>query len=508
MGGTSTPTHGTGECHTRAIAIDEVVPVVFVPGIMGSILWRLNPAGNPVEEVWNPDRVRVMGPFALPWNGASWKKQRLITSLGVPVPDFVGTAHRGWANVIDRSYGPIRTFLENELLTPDPSAEGTDALAGVFRLPAYAFGYDWTDDCSRNGERLARTINQILAHEQKALDASASPHAFCERVLILTHSMGGLVTRSACIEHGAGANVLGVVHGVQPTTGSGAAYWRMKAGFPRNGLASYPTAWALGANGEEVTAVMGNMPGALQLLPSTDYTDNTGRSDWLQTGSSAGPQPRSGDPYDDIYLNETDYWRLITKSYLTPEDPTETAERRAWAEYAGMVRSARAFHQRRVPHDRQHDPSYHFFGSSDLHPTADAIRYAVTRTVSAPSDPDDRFVERVGRGLQRGAQRVGRSAREATMRTRHGGWVTHYHDAAGAEYRATLQEADGCGDGTVPVSSGSALQEAPGTRHSRDFPRIEHEAAYKDASVQHYVRGCFQELLVEHLQRRIDALSE
>ena len=72
-----------------------------------------------------------MGPFALPWNGASWKKQRLITSLGVPVPDFVGTAHRGWANVIDRSYGPIRTFPENELLTPDPSAEGTGALASV-----------------------------------------------------------------------------------------------------------------------------------------------------------------------------------------------------------------------------------------------------------------------------------------------------------------------------------------------------------------------------------------
>lgn len=483
------------------------MPIVFVPGIMGSILWRLNNAGDPVREVWNPDKTRVMAPYMWTGNDAAWKKRRLISRLGVPHDDFINTPHQGWENVIDRSYGPIRAFLQNSLYTPDPSAEGSDALGAVFCSPVYAFGYDWTDDCSRNGQKLSNKIDEILAHEREALEEAEAQDAFCDRVLIVTHSMGGLVTRSACIEHGAETSVLGVVHGVQPITGSAAGYWRMKAGFPRRGVGSFPTAWVLGSNGEEVTALMGNMPGALQLLPSSAYTDNDAQRGWLQTGTTDGARPSGSNPYDDIYLNEHNYWRLITKEYLTPEDPSPTAVTRAWAEYCGMVRNAQDFHRDRVPDNQQHNPTYHFYGSGDAHPTADGIRYDVTRTVDAPSDADDGFFRRLERGTRRTAQQIGRSTQEATMRTRHGGWVTHFNDASGAEYRAVLQAADGSGDGTVPVSSGSALENASGTRHTRNFPGVEHEAAYKDSYVQHYVRWCIQELLVEHLKHRIDTLK-
>ena len=95
----------------------------------------------------------------------------------------------------------------------------------------------------------------------------------CEQVILITHSMGGLVGRSASMLHGLKDKILGVVHGVQPVTGAAAAYWRVKAGFEGANAASR----VLGNSGKNVTPILGNMPGGLELLPNKLYETGGGQ---------------------------------------------------------------------------------------------------------------------------------------------------------------------------------------------------------------------------------------
>jgi len=163
----------------------------------------------------------------------------------------------------------------------------------------------------------------------------------CNQVILVTHSMGGLVARAACKLHGAEEKVLGVVHGVQPAFGSPAAYWRMKAGFerPQGGptgtlwdwfrkplkmtkhiVLGTVGAWVLGTNGEEVTSLLGNMPGGLQLLPNKLYADNAGNKQWLRYEDSRGESvalPQS-DPYEEIYRKQDVFYRLVDPTWLDP----------------------------------------------------------------------------------------------------------------------------------------------------------------------------------------------
>jgi predicted alpha/beta hydrolase family esterase len=65
-------------------------------------------------------------------------------------------------------------------------------------------------------------------------------HALSRRagkVIIVTHSMGGLVARYASQVSGAKDKILGIVHGVIPDLGSPAAYRRMKVGAKQEGMA-------------------------------------------------------------------------------------------------------------------------------------------------------------------------------------------------------------------------------------------------------------------------------
>ncbi|WP_241575579.1 GPI inositol-deacylase, partial [Rosenbergiella nectarea] len=55
----------------------------------------------------------------------------------------------------------------------------------------------------------------------------------CEKVILVTHSMGGLVARhySEILDGNNGdKKILGIVHGVMPNLGSPMAYKRMKTG--------------------------------------------------------------------------------------------------------------------------------------------------------------------------------------------------------------------------------------------------------------------------------------
>lgn len=462
------------EVMTNKVEIErEVIPIIFVPGIMGSRL-----KDNKGKKVWDPDaKVSFMlptfataGPFEKKYIviGRQFDPERLQVHNDDAdhnkdlIKIFKDAAERHWGGISWDSYGDVIRDLHNATW-PEP-------VGHCFELPVHACGYNWSASNRLSGQKLAKYIKEVIQH-YKGLGR------ICNQVILVTHSMGGLVGRSACKLWGADADVLGVVHGVQPVTGAPAAYWRMKAGFERTGsgfLGSVQgeiSTWVLGSNGAEVTALLGNMPGGLQLLPNKDYTTNAGSKQWLTVkvnGAMTGLP--AGNPYSEIYKEKTAFWRLITPEYLEPAEPppmvteggyvvdlynyeARTAQA-AWGNFLEYIGEAESFHD--ALSLKKHPNTYNFYGAKFK--TCDKVHYTYVK---------DDWRQWLGHLNPR--------ANSGSFRTYENGEVI---DIAGA---------DGAGDGTVPESSGKAL--TPGTPEAKRWQKIdnvEHEPFYRQALAQAY----------------------
>lgn len=197
--------------------------------------------------------------------------------------------------------------------------------AARYKFDVWAGGYNWIQSNRDSGQQIKDFIeNQMLPfyNQGRTIRVTGTPdgkgkdeatmvrrrpsRVVAEKVIIVTHSMGGLVSRALTEIHGCD-KVLGVSHGVQPATGAPAAYKRMRAGFEGKEQI------ILGSNAAEVTAVSAQSPGALELLPTADYNDG---KPWLfvrerKVGQGAQHPPvlalpQHGDPYSEIY--QTSAW--------------------------------------------------------------------------------------------------------------------------------------------------------------------------------------------------------
>jgi hypothetical protein len=468
--GLFTKIHGfKTECDNRLIIEREVIPVIFVPGIMGS---RLINAGR--EKIWDPDDSNFMirkydrdicSPF---------KRKSLIVGdafspsyLEVDNGDdkhnkkFHDNADtwrdkRGWGGVFWKSYGEIITAMQRK--------DWGDPVGNCFEFPVYAFGYNWTRSNRDSGKELKDYIDNVTGYfrdEEKRM---------CKYAILVTHSMGGLVARSACEQHGAEKSVLGVIHGAQPAQGAPAAYWRMKGGFERPNLSpwdwlSHPVKTmkarylpgVLGSAGEDVTCIVGNIPGGLELLPNKNY-----RSGWLKCPCADGSVRSlpASDPYSEIYkLKEDVYYRMADPEWLDPK-PTEkdiasgdpralrymseksgagqngrNANKSLWGDYEVKIDDAAEFHDDLG--GKLHPASYNIY-ISGLNGTADGIEFRLETVGKGMSDRlqperDGGFSEYVTADLKTAAPGLG-------------------------QFRARLEKPSGMGDGTVPHPSASALK--------------------------------------------------
>ena len=355
---------------------DKVIPVVFLPGIMGTNLREQNGGGS----VWRPPNLDgvlpVLGALGTMigffFRGPATRQRRLNpdtteiddrgsieTEGAISREDARG---RRWGTLMRSAYHPVMCMIQHQLNELMENCEllgewrdgmlyrrepadygeenGNGALseeelkhAAQYRFEVWGGGYNWLQSSKGSADDIKEFIeNVVLRHYREELGAGAVEKM---KVILVTHSMGGFVARALTGIHGYD-RVLGTVLGVMPATGAPATYKRMRSGFEGMGKV------ILGRNAAEVTAVMANSPGALELLPAADYGDGAAADDmaWLKLGGAAGGRqwthalPRDGDPYRDIYKSH-EWYGLVPAHNESLLDPAKSKAPTRKEEFGG-----------------------------------------------------------------------------------------------------------------------------------------------------------------------------
>ncbi|MGF6639952.1 esterase/lipase family protein [Paraburkholderia sp. MM6662-R1] len=479
---TSAPDDSTAVCY---MIPDRIIPVIFVPGIMGTNLKAVSGTDKD-NPVWLVDSAAsVAGSWM--WRGPEIRKKKLDPKNTVVYEDGKipsGTAQsetelrrRGWGTVGNRSYGKFLLMLENALNDASECKTGLRAqlmhklvatapgvsvllhdevdLSYRYQLPVHAVGYNWLQSNADSAKHLADKIKEFKDHYTKLRKT-------CDKVILVTHSMGGLVARYYSEVDGHRDSVLGIVHGVMPTTGSATAYKRVKVGTEG------AVGLALGPDAATMIAVFAQAPGALQLLPSVEYWMG-----WLKIkdGGSLVSKPLA-DPYAEIYLQRGKWWAPVNDKLINPLDPAKKGIDADWMSFAGLINNeVQPFHE--AMRGKFHSTTYAFYGDDEQHKTWGDVVWKRTISpgglVATPDQSplsglmDKQPIQDSGTGTQTFDNRVNQ-------------WHTH------EEF--VLQDASEHGDGTVPMRSGRAPSQQPGVKACVPYPKVDHEGAYKEKPQQ------------------------
>jgi len=287
--------HGSDGCDTISSAC---TPIIVIPGVMGSRLhfgasrtW--DPDSNLSMLRWVPGSqsgvqtnraaltVATASSFVteldsgaksdIAWNSGVYKSaQRELKQTYPPSLDQIQSyfgVKRNWASVAWGFYGPVLMRLEAEF-----NATRTEC-------PVYAFGYDWRKSNADSGAKFKQFLLDTL---------KANPTA--KQCIVVTHSMGGFVVRSALAGDGGdlAAKIRGVIHTVHPSNGAVACYTRFFSGVssPVENIGSFDVAsnvlaTILGGTDAEYAYNMSGLPGPLQLLPNHLYQQSMSSGKWL-----------------------------------------------------------------------------------------------------------------------------------------------------------------------------------------------------------------------------------
>lgn len=468
---------------------NKVVPIVFVPGIMGSNLKAKQNIKDRMDRtvvranapVWRVDSAGSL----LSWFAKSADEAQLRLRHDQVAVDDDGVittneflvfrrhhtpmAHlsedqarkRGWGEVSAMFYLQFLDWLEHRLnfaskdftregapdnpvlrslkqihtgghplgsvqgLTPPLSEADLDRLLS-YHNPVHAFGYNWLQSNAKSGEELKKRIETII---QGYKDQGKQ----CDQVILITHSMGGLVARAASKLHGIEDKVAGVFHGVMPTDGAAGAYKRMVAGFAGEGggLMGWVSAKILGPTGHFVTPAFAHNAGPLELLPNSLY--NEGKP-WLIVRDPAEKKlalPTNKDPYSEIYTEEKAWWRPCNEQWL---NPAGLAMSNPFEEYGKAVRLAGKFHKNLHEAGDFHQHTHGHYGCDDKEHLAYGT---VTWTLHSVLNEEQYAALR--------RRDLGHAGMEFMLSVGEG-------DKA-KKVRVTMSKADVAGDGTVPAAA-------------------------------------------------------
>jgi len=503
----------------------RVIPIVFLPGIMGSNLrissaQRQKELGKSNNRAWRPDD-KGSAVWSLKDSAAERQLRLDPTTTAVDVYDRNGPADvsgddrhdniksslpyvspmvaddpagvadartasqkarsRGWSEVFFSSYGRMLQHLEarmnnfafdaqgvgpwNDVVGIDPKVWGADACAPLKALtrsefhkatdnrwfPVWAFGYNWLQPNGDSAVAIARRINDLI-------DAYRKAKFDCDKVIVVTHSMGGIVGRA--LVHPEFGNmkdkVLGIVHGAQPALGAAAAYRRMRAGFEDPGLVSARpmesmSAKVLGNYGTEVTAVLANSQGGLELLPSEEYGNG-----WLKVthqGKLLDAWPKGGDPYEEIYKLRGTWYGLLKEAWINPSGYDEDKGGGSFGKTLRHLDKAKAFHRKLS--GQYHDVTYAHYGVDAGHMSLGDVVWNIDKEIDASGRWRDWQIDRDSRQGRVDFKGIG----------------------------AAIAGANEPGDGTVPMRSSDDQMRSG--RFQGIFRQVgyEHQASYADPNV-------------------------
>ena len=321
---------------------------------------------------------------------------------------------RGWGEVFFKSYGELLQHLESRLnntfsdgklrqdwrdvVGVDPRVWGSaprlqqpaltegelKQLATGCWFAVYAFGYNWLQSNGDSAKIIAKRINQLMD------DLSQSGYE-CNQVIVITHSMGGLVGRA--LVHPKYGNlqdkVLGIVHGVMPAIGAPAAYRRMRAGFEDSGMMFGPEnsigAKVAGNYGDEVTAVLANAPGGLELLPTASYGNR-----WLRVthnGRDLEAWPQQGDPYSEIYKVRGKWYSLFLEKWINPSGLPSRLGGGSFERTCEYLDKAQGFH--RQIDQTFHPNSYAHYGADQARRSFGEVIWEIDKSCADPTGWQD-----------------------------------------------------------------------------------------------------------------------
>lgn len=236
------------------------------------------------------------------------------------------------SNPTDASGKPLLSVAErplSKLLLQSPQAFGASSGAAITEAdikkiapcwyPVHAMGYNFVQSNGQSAKVIAARIRGMVKGYQK--------RGFkCDEVIIVTHSMGGLLARALIhpsygnLLKDGGVKVLGIYHNVMPTIGAAGAYKRMRFGFQeKSGPFAEIEAKILGIDGKHATAILANAPAPLEMMPGRAYGAN-----WLRVVDRFD-KPLASWPGENqtalehIYLQpDKAWWRLLNPLWVNP----------------------------------------------------------------------------------------------------------------------------------------------------------------------------------------------
>ena len=389
---TTTPT--SNETLTHAVLGPKyVIPIIFIPGIMGS-----NIMNNEGKKVWFPPNGKLAGAGAAFhgkfFRSASKRQNELDPAttfvsnegdISIKKNAIRGFGEnearaRGWGTVYWDGYGEglvfLEQFLNSQLIRPqaaNSNNEDRDGFAGSepwqnlteipeatvqqkeelkklfnpakvfeflkkeefekladYAFPVFGLGYNWLQCNSASALSVKERLNSMV----KPQIAKEFPKATFKKYIIVTHSMGGLVTRALIQEGDVAGDILGVIHGVMPASGAPTVYKRLANGWDgkevTGNFVDTIAKHVFGATSAKLTPVLGNAPGGLELLPFPNFM-NTHEDNptvkvkpWLKliaknkNGKTITATLPKSEPYSEIYYRTDTWWRMINTDFLDP----------------------------------------------------------------------------------------------------------------------------------------------------------------------------------------------
>lgn len=517
-----------------------IIPIIVVPGIMGS---NLRAKRQPKSD---EERNRELEPGELAWrappsdghafheakvwkNRSPAKRQKILDGSTLEVDDrgdivlntddanMYGITKdecraRGWGEVHADSYGPLLYSLEKNLNRTfdfdaiwkkrsirqhwlnvmkydhtkwgvrniEPLTEAELEKHARYHYPVYAVGYNWLLSNRESAKLLKQRILEIIKYWTER-------RGKCEKVILVTHSMGGLVARACAKE--IPDRIAGVIHGVMPALGAPACYRRIACGTEtgspsfapysrvKDRIAAGLVADIAGTTSEETTAVMATAPGPLQLLPNHRYprpwmhfgvsetvNNQSGKPRWILSLPSS-EEPR---PYN-LYRDTKAWYRVVDLNLADPAEKYQAkpggVERVFWK----AISEAEKFHVD-ILDEFYHGNTYAFYGADP-----EQLAFGSMRWVTKQPSHNAKVVLTPAR--IRDAAFQGRTEQGA-----RGVWI---------EDKSVVfepQEQDAAGDGTVPRESG--IGPAGKVKQLFETRGFDHQGAFQEEAIQtltHYL---------------------